>query len=183
MTCIAAVVERGRVYMAADSAGTDQWTQNIRSDGKMFLLSDDMLVGVCGSFRVRDLIRYKFPALRYDAKQCPEIAQFIVTDFVEALRQTLKEGGSCLTNDGAESFDATVLVAYKGRLFEVSGDFQVGEQTVPYHAIGSGSDIAQGSLYSTCGLKMSARKRLEKAMEASERYNAGVRAPFHHMTL
>lgn len=184
MTCIAALVERGKVYMAADSAGSDSnGVLNIRADGKMFAVSDDMLIGVCGSFRVRDLIRYKLPALRYDPKQCPDIAQFIVTDFVDALRQTLRDGGACVTSDGLDSFQSDILVAYRGKLFEVSNDFQVAEQIAPYHAIGSGCDIAQGSLFSTQGLKLSPKKRLERALTASEKYNTMVRSPFHFAVL
>jgi ATP-dependent protease HslVU (ClpYQ) peptidase subunit len=182
MTCIAALVEKGKVYMAADSAGTGGWNQYIRADGKMFAVSDDMLVGVCGSFRVRDLLKYRLPALRYDPKQ-EDVTHFIVTDLVEAIRQTLKDGGACHSENGIDEFEGAVLIAFKGRLFEIDNDFQVAEQTAPYHAVGSGSDIAQGSLHSTHGLKMSPRKRLEKAMVASERYNAAVRAPFHFAVL
>jgi ATP-dependent protease HslVU (ClpYQ) peptidase subunit len=182
VTCIAALIDKGRVYMAADSAGTGGWTQNIRADGKMFAVSDDMLMGVCGSFRVRDLIKYKLPGLRYDPKQA-DVSHFIVTDLVEAIRQTLRDGGACHSENGIDEFDGAVLVAFRGKLFEIDNDFQVAEQTAPYHAVGSGADIAQGSLHTTHGLKMSPRKRLERAMVASERFNAGVRGPFHFAIL
>jgi ATP-dependent protease HslVU (ClpYQ) peptidase subunit len=182
MTCIAALVEKGKVYMAADSAATGGWSQCIRSDGKMFAVSDDMLLGVCGSLRVRDLLKYKLPSLRYDPKQS-DVTHFIVTDFVEAMRQCLRDGGACHSENGIDSFEGAVLIAFRGKLYEIDNDFQVAEQLAPYHAVGSGSDIAQGSLHSTHGLKMSARKRLERAMLASERYNASVRAPFHFAVL
>jgi len=179
MTCIAAIVEKGKVFMAADSAGTDSsWGQNIRADAKMFQLGDDMLVGFCGSFRVRDLLKYKLTGVRFDPKHTPDVAQFMATDFIDSVRQVLKDGGVCNQCDGVETFPAELLVAYKGRLFSVESDFQVGEQSAPFHAIGSGSDIAQGSLHSTQGLKLTPKKRLDRAMTASERYNAGVRAPF-----
>jgi hypothetical protein len=148
----------------------------------MFKLSDDMLVGCCGSFRVRDLIRYKLPTLRFDPVK-DEVAQFIVTDFVDAVRQTLRDGGACTQIEGRDSFEGDLLVTFRGRLFAVYGDFQVEERTDRYSAIGSGSDLALASLFSTEGGKLSPRKRLEKALRASERYNASVRSPFHFASL
>jgi ATP-dependent protease HslVU (ClpYQ) peptidase subunit len=148
----------------------------------MFKLSSEILVGCCGSFRVRDLARYRFPSLRFDPSQ-DDPAQFIVTDFVEALRQTLKDGGCCTSNDGTESFDGDLIVAFQGKLFIVYHDFQVEERTDTFTSIGSGSDIALGSLSATEGTKLPPRKRLEKALHASERFNASVRGPFHFMSL
>jgi ATP-dependent protease HslVU (ClpYQ) peptidase subunit len=183
MTCIVAVMEKEKVWMGADSAATDRtFSQSSRADQKMFKLSDDMLIGCCGSFRVRDLTRYRFPSLRFDPTQ-DDPAQFIVTDFVEALRETLKAGGCCTINDGTESFEGDMIVAFRGKLFVVYHDFQVEERTEHFTSIGSGSDIALGNLSATEGSKLSPRKRIEKALHASEQFNASVRSPFHYMSL
>jgi hypothetical protein len=91
----------------------------------------------------------------------------------------MKNGGYATIKDGVE-FGGTFLVGFKGRLFRIADDFQVGESEHGFDACGSGEDVALGSLFSTRLLTArSAQERLEEALRAAETFNAGVRGPFH----
>lgn len=68
------------------------------------------------------------------------------------------------------------LVGFRGRLFAVESDYQVGEAVVSYQALGCGEQIARGSLFSSSHLDSERRVRL--ALEAAEAHSAGGRGPF-----
>lgn len=70
-------------------------------------------------------------------------------------------------------------MGYRGSLYTVEEDFQLGEPACGYDSVGCGSDIAMGSLYSTVG--QPPQERLNKALCAAEAFSAGVGAPFLFM--
>ncbi len=78
--------------------------------------------------------------------------------------------------DGIDSFDSTILMGYKGKLFTLYSNFEISEQTYGFASVGSGGDIALGSLYTS--KKMHIKKRIKLALESSEKFNITVRRPF-----
>jgi len=98
-----------------------------------------------------------------------------VTEFVDAVRGCLKDGGWAQRSNDVET-GGSFLVAHEGRLFSIQSDYQVGEAVRGYHAIGCGADYALGSLASTEHLPP--EERVRKALECAELFNGGVRAPF-----
>jgi hypothetical protein len=173
VTCIAGLIHDGKVYMGGDSAGVAGYGLTVRSDVKVFK-NGPFLMGFTTSFRMGDLLRYSFNPPKHHPDV--EIRRYMVVDFVNAVRQCLKDGGYA-SNDKGEESGGTFLVGYKGRLFKIDGDYQVGESLDGYDAVGCGYQIASGSLFSTHNLDP--RKRIEIALEAAERHSAGVRGPFH----
>lgn len=182
MTCIAALVEKGKVYMGADSAGVAGLRVNVRADSKIFTVGDDpqMLIGVCGSFRVRDLLAHSFDPPGINTEN---LAEYMVREFVEAVRHLLHNAGVSVKEDNEESIPAAFIVGFRGRLFTIETDLQVGESSDPFHAVGCGEEIALGSLHSTAGLGIKPRERILRALRASARYSGGVCAPFKVRTL
>ena len=174
MTCVAALVEKGVVWMGADSAGVDgNYGLRVRADPKVFE-NGPFLIGMSGSFRMGNLLRFKLCSPPHD----PSIDdyQYMADSFVEAMRAAFHAGGFVGKYQGQEVIDGSFLVAYKGVLYEVQEDYQVAMMADNYAASGCGADLALGSLYSTKG--QSPQKRIKTALEASERFNAGVRGPF-----
>ncbi|GAA4716378.1 hypothetical protein [Phytohabitans rumicis] len=45
-------------------------------------------------------------------------------------------------------------------------------------AVGCGSDLALGALFATARTRMSPHRRVMVALQAAERFSAGVRGPF-----
>ena len=174
MTAIVAIVHKGKTWMGGDSAATNSWGE-ISSvvDPKVFL-KGIFIIGVAGSPRVGNLLLHKFvpPEPHTDS-----VSEYMVTDFVDAMRECLKNGGIASNENNVESTPAEMLVGVAGHLFSVMGwDFQVTSPACGYEAIGTGGAYALGSLFST--QKRSPQARIQLALEAAQQHMASVRGPF-----
>lgn len=173
MTVIAGFVDREKVWIGGDSAGVSGWELTLRSDPKVFR-KGDFLFGFTSSFRMGQLLRYKFkaPTDRESDAFC-----YMAAEFVDAVRDCLKGGGFASKSNEVES-GGSFLVGYRSRLFQVHGDYQVAETLDGYDACGCGDSAAKGALFATQGLKLPPKKRMEIVLKAAEHHSAGVRAPF-----
>lgn len=173
MTAIVGLEHGGKVYIGADSAGTNGWLQQtIRADEKVFV-TGEFVMGFCGSFRMGQLLRYKLNVPERVPSKDDDYA-FMCTSFIDAVRQCLKDGGYAKEVHGVES-GGTFLVGYNGTLYKVESDFQVGRSTVSYVAAGCGDDLALGAMAASA-LK-DPTKRIEQALEIASRFSAGVGGP------
>lgn len=173
MTCIVGLVDEGKVYMGGDSAGVNGgWDLVVRADPKVFHIGP-FVVGFTSSFRMGQLLRFALVPPVHPPEV--DIYRYMTVDFINAVRDCLKTGGWA-KKDGEKESGGVFLVGYRGRLFEIDSDYQVGEGLDGYMAVGSGDQVALGALYATQKLPPLVRIRL--ALEAAERWNAGVRGPF-----
>lgn len=172
MTCIVGLVDGDRVWMGGDSAGVSGLDITVRADTKVFR-NGELLIGFTNSFRMGQLLAHRLVPPPREPGQ--DLFRYMVIDFVDAVRQVLKDGGYAHKSNEVET-GGTFLVAAEGRLFAIQSDYQVGEAMRGYHAIGCGADYALGSLASTAGL--SAEERVRRALECAELFSGGVRAPF-----
>ena len=168
MTCIVGMVHKGKVYIGADSLGSDGFTQQVRKEPKVFK-NGEFLIGCTSSFRMIDILKWKFnpPTVKDD-----NLHKFMVTDFVDAVRTLFVDNGYNITSDDWRS--GCFLVGLKGRLFSIESDFQVYEQD--FCAVGSGAYHALGSLYTS--KRNSPIKDIEKALETAEHFVNSVGRPF-----
>lgn len=173
MTCIVGLIEGDTVWMGGDSAGVAGYSLSVRADAKVFR-NGPMLFGFTSSFRMGQLLRYAFTVPDHDPRT--DIDKYMATTFINAVRQCLKDHGfASRTNEVEEG--GQFLVGYKGRLFYIGGDYQVGEAVDGFDAVGCGHDLAKGALFATAHLR--GRERALLALQAAERHSAGVRGPFH----
>ena len=176
MTCIVGYVDKleNKVYIGGDSAGVGGYNLTVRSDEKVFK-NGDYLMGFTSSFRMGQLLRYAFtpPVL----EEGENINKFMCTKFIDAVRQCLKDGGYA-SKDKEEESGGTFLVGYKGRLFEIENDYQVAIHADGYATVGCGDQIANGALYAVDNYSITTTSKLTIALEAAERFSAGVRSPF-----
>jgi ATP-dependent protease HslVU (ClpYQ) peptidase subunit len=174
MTCIVGVAEGGKVYIGGDSAGVDgRYALTVRADRKVFR-NGDFIFGFTTSFRMGNLLAHSLkPPKRHPDT---DLYAFMVTDFVDAVRDCLKTGGFA-QKDKEEESGGTFLVGYQGRLFSIQDDYQVCENADGFDACGCGDLIAFGAMYANPAAKPLERLRI--ALEAAERFSAGVRGPFH----
>ena len=174
MTCIVGLVHEAVVYIGGDSAGVAGLSLVVRADEKVFR-NGDFLMGFTTSFRMGQLLRYKL----YPPRRHPDdrVVKYMVVDFIDAVRECLKAGGYASKEKETEQ-GGTFLVGYSGHLFTVDSDYQVGIPEDGFAAVGSGEDIARGALFATQG-QATPRDRVLTALRAAERFNAGVRGPFH----
>jgi ATP-dependent protease HslVU (ClpYQ) peptidase subunit len=173
VTCIVGLVEGNTVFMGGDSAGVAGLDLMVRADQKVFR-NGPMLFGFTTSFRMGQLLRYALEVPDHDPRVA--VDKWMATVFVDAVRTCLKNHGWASKRDEREH-GGTFLVGYQGRLFVVEGDYQVGEPVDGFAAVGCGDQIAHGALFASRAV--SGRERVQLALEAAERFSAGVRGPFH----
>lgn len=180
MTCIIGMEHNGKVWMGGDSAGTaGNMQQRIRADKKVFV-KGEFIIGFCGSFRMGDLLKHTLELP--DTVGVTDPDKFMVNQFVDTLRNVLetenKNGG--LT--GHDKLVPSILVGFRGRLYNVESDYQCGRPEDGFDAVGSGSSVAVGAMHGSKSIT-SPKSRILAALEASARNDAAVRPPFHVLSL
>lgn len=175
MTVIAALIDNDTLYMASDTQMTNgSDATNLSPSVPKVFFRGDLLVGVSGSVRALNLIRYRLDVPERDTDDDME---YISISVVDSIRQLLKDGGVAEQTNGSEfngdsDHYSHFLIGYRGRIFRVGSDYNVTERSGPYNAIGSGEDFALGSLYSTPGLPP--EYRLRTALLAAMEFNVSV---------
>jgi hypothetical protein len=179
VTAVVGLVHDGTVYLGGDSAGVAGMQLTVRADPKVFT-NGPYAMGFTSSFRMGQLLHYGFTPpkpLGQGVEESQDVPRFMATTFIDAVREALKTGG-WLKKDSDREEGGTFLVGAVGRLFEVNSDFQVGEAAAGYAAVGCGDELALGALYATAKTRMAPDKRVHLALQAAERFSAGVRGPF-----
>lgn len=176
MTCIVGYLDKesDKVTMGADSAGVAGMDITIRKDPKIFR-NGEFIIGCTSSFRMIQLLRFSF---KPPERKCWDVYEYMCTDFINEVRKCFKDGGFLQKYKEGDEGGGTFLVAYKNRLFEIEGDFQVGENLNGMACVGCGADFAIGSLYTSENTDLSPEKRVLKALEAAAFFSAGVSEPF-----
>jgi hypothetical protein len=172
VTAIVGLVHHATVYIGGDSAGVSGYSMTVRADAKVFTVGP-YVMGFTTSFRMGQLIRYSLDAPKPEG----DLDGFMVTTFIDAVRACLKAGGWAKKDNDREE-GGTFLVGVHGRLFIVEEDYQVAASTDGYAAVGCGGELALGALYATARTRISPERRVMLALQAAERFSAGVRGPF-----
>jgi ATP-dependent protease HslVU (ClpYQ) peptidase subunit len=187
MTCIVGLEQDGRIYLGADSAGVSGTNLCVRADQKLFR-NGPFIIGFTTSFRMGQLLRYRLcPPVHPEVM---DVDEFMTTIFIDEVRRCLRNGGYARRKEEQESA-GTFLVGYRGKLFIIESDYQVGRAVDGIGAVGSGAQVALGALHAqtaTAAFKCSAcsipshtrtaESKVRIALEAAERWNSAVRSPF-----
>lgn len=174
MTCIVGIIEKEKVYIGGDSAGVAGLDVTIRKDTKVFK-KGDFLIGYTSSFRMGQIIRFSFNPTRYNPED--DVYEYMCTHFINDLRAAFRNGGFLETDKSVES-GGTFLVGFKGRLFTINNDFQVGESADDFDACGCGTPYALGCLEIDKESDYSPASRIERALTVAAKFSGGVRPPF-----
>jgi ATP-dependent protease HslVU (ClpYQ) peptidase subunit len=170
MTCIAAVIHDGKVIMGGDSARVnDREELQLRKDSKVFKVGE-YLIGVSGSWRVMQIIRYaRLPW--WGPYYSGDEYSWMHNNFLSCIKQLLKE------NDCTDTFE--MLIGFRGRLFHLYGTEQVSEEIAAYEACGSGAQVARGAMQALAMHgKVWDKSVVLAALNAAERFCSSVRGPF-----
>ncbi len=176
MTVIVGLEHEGKVYIGGDSAGCAGHSLSVRADEKVFV-NQGIAFGFTSSFRMGQLLRYSFkPPYQLPTQTDYE---FLTTTFIDAVRKCLKDGGFARSKEEVES-GGTFLIGYRGKLYQVEDDFQVGRSVNGYDAVGCGADIALGAMHALSHEDVfdDPEDAIEGALLAAQEFSAYVRAPF-----
>jgi len=119
------------------------------------------------------LLHYMLTPPEHPADMDP--MKYMVTLFVPAVRTCMKDGGYMNKSNDVES-GGHFLIGYRGQLYEIASDFQVGQTVDNIAAIGCGGVLALGAMHALNHLEP--EQRILKAMQITEKLNSGVRGPF-----
>lgn len=180
MTCIVGVIDKteNKVWIGGDSAGVSGLDVTIRKDPKVFKVGE-FLIGCTSSFRMIQLLMFKFRPAKISEGQ--DIFEYMCTDVIDSIRQCLKNGGFAEKEKEVES-GGTFLIGFRGRLFRICNDYQVGECEDSFDSVGCAQDYARGYLKGTNGLGLP-EYRINKALEIATHFSGGVRPPFIILSL
>ena len=184
MTCICAIEHKGSVYIGGDSAYSDDNMISTTAFNEKVFIIENMIIGVCGSLRTMQVIKHglKLP-LKKDPAQTD--MSYLVIDFVDSLRKLLKDKASLATDDNCESLPDTGFLLGDGKkIFEVDTDMQVVRPVDGYAAMGSGAQVALGSLYTTKhNQDLTPEEKITIALESASHHTCHVRPKFHILRL
>ena len=138
----------------------------------------NVIIGVCGSYRQMDLLKYTenlFPEI--DKYKKTEIdRKYLVTKFIPTIQTLFQK--QCTQDNGQQG--GNFLLGCDGKLFEIQNDYSVLEKSEGFACIGCGEVAALGSLYATTKncKKMTPKNHIICALEAAEKNCMGVQRPF-----
>jgi len=182
MTCIAAIEHKGSVYIGGDSAYSGENLVASTSFNEKVFIVDNMIIGVCGSIRTTQVMHYglKLPSKKDEQTDM----SYLTMDFVDSLRALLKDKATISTDENCDSLsDTGFLLGYNKKLFEVDTDMQIVRPIDGYAAMGSGGELALGSMFTTKNLDMTPEERITIALEAATHHTCHVRPKFHILRL
>ena len=177
MTCVVGLLDKGDVWMGADSQSSDDDDFSIECKIPKIFRKGPFVIGTSGSKRARQLIHYAMQMPDHPGRMSGE--EYMSTLFVDALRACLTDGGYAEKVDDAERFGSEYLVGYRGNIFTVCSDYQVSIPTDGFTATGSGRDFAHASLFTTKGINIPPKKRVLLALKSAARYSCCVGGRFH----
>ena len=155
MTCIVGIASEGVVYIGGDRGLSDN-DSILSMPRPKVVRCGEYLIGYAGSLGVGQLLQ--MTDLPVPGKN-PE--KTLRTTFTKAFKDSLEEYGPTISEEN----DTDFLIGVNGKLYEYSvADWSVAE--VEYSAVGSGSPIALGSLYTSHTYKDIPR-RIKIALEAA----------------
>jgi ATP-dependent protease HslVU (ClpYQ) peptidase subunit len=172
MTCVVGLVQRGTVYIGVDAAAVSGWTRRETRVPKVFRRGP-FLIGYTTSFRMGQLLEHQLVVPEQGPDE--DDMAFMVNRFVEAVRPLLKEKGFAKVESNTEH-GGQFLVGYRGHLFSVDSDFQVGEMADRFDAVGSGAEFALGAMKALDRLRPV--PRIKRALQIASHFNMGVCGPF-----
>ena len=175
MTCIIGLETKNGVMLGADSAVSNGGECSVKRHGKIHRVSNH-LIGVSGTSRVDDVIRYHLKLPRYESGP---VHRHMTTVVCPALTSAIREHFSEWNDKDIGRWYFVIGVG--GAVFEVDRTGHAGHYRRGYVTAGCGSTVALGAMYATHG--MPPRRRIRLALEAAAEHLEGVRAPFTIMEM
>lgn len=189
MTCIAAVVDQDKIWMGCDSFVGGSHTHLLlpADENKLFTAdinviggpAEKMIFGFAGSVRSCQVVKHdlNLPVINPDDEMTD--IKFLINRVVHAIKKVHKSHGVLINKDGVESCESWFLLGWRKKLYYIGEDYCVLPSSTNYLALGSGEDVAHGSLQSTEGLNVHPGERIVQALKAAESNTNFVRSPFY----
>jgi len=169
MSCVVGLVHKKFVYIGCDGIASTEDGERRPIHAIKIFRKGPYLIGFAGSIRTGQIIQqndFKPPKGIYG--------------WPDAIREQITEKGAMVKSDESGEMQATnFLIAYKGKLYELLCDFQINEVNADgYTAIGAGSGIALGSLFTSKGLDFTPEQRVQLALYSATEFMGSCGPPY-----
>jgi len=172
MTCIAAIIKDGKSYMAGERAVSDD-SHLSKLDLPKIWKTGDYLIGYSGTLEGQ-IIQNNFKPPTPEGN----IDKFMRGKFLESIKQFYDKWNIPADKES----DLSLLICVKGRMFEhESYSLTMISYDAQYHAMGSGSAYALGSLHATQNYK-DPKRRLTQALDAAIMYSPNCLYPIDFLS-
>ena len=163
MTCIVGIVKDNTIYMGGDRSASDEVSIISMVNPKVYV-RDEWIYGYAGTIGIGQLMNYiDLPSPEGD------IEKIIRLDICEKLKSAIDSFARDVENE-----ETGFVIGARGRLFEFNiSDWGVIEITES--SIGSGSQIALGSLYTS--IHLSPIERIQLSLDAAITYSPSCQGP------
>jgi len=178
MSVVVGIIEGNKIYMGADSAGTEPTTlAQVSCATPKIYKEGNFIIGTVGSFRGMQLIQ-NYLDIEGRGDIIPDATPYeIISGLVEDMRKIFIDYGYTKIVDGREN-GGHFLIGYRNTLFLVQPEYDITIPAYSYYAIGNGDVAAFGVLYATREMGMTPEARLTVCLEAAQEFNGAVRAPW-----
>ncbi len=178
MTCIVALKENDKIYIAYDSFIGDDFTHNKTNFDKVIGLGE-FTIGLTGYPRGQQLIENYLTVKPQKAQQLD--INYLVVEFANNLKEISKEHGYSIVNNNQEETEDILLLVYKKNIYKISCNYQVNQYQDDFLCIGSGTYHATGAM---AALKTSPPDfRVKRAIEIAAQYCNTVCEPIKTMVI
>lgn len=154
MTCIVGLEHDGRVFLGGDIQGTGWNNKVVHTQPKVFN-KNGVIFGYTTSYRFGQILEHGL-ADPVVPENPAEIYRWLITVLIPEIKNALKMhgyegGGNC-------------LIGVKDQLWELQNDFSVLRSTRGFASVGSGTEYAMGSMFTTL---LAGRPRTSEAAETA----------------
>lgn len=184
MTCIIGLRRKGRVWLAGDGQGFDDW--NVRynlSTPKVFCWNDVLAIGGSGSFRALQIVEQWLHTsdllCDYRNHDTEEPIRFVIGYVVPAIKSLLEKHNYSEKQNEKSGQDSYFMFGYKGQLFLLQSDYSITPIADSFTAIGIGYMLALGAMDTlVTNKRLSPETILTRALMTTTRFCATVSEPF-----
>jgi len=181
MTCIVGYLDKKNdcVWIGGDISASNGYNQYAVRPPKVFRneVFKNVIMGSTSTFRHIDLLKYAadlFNEVDFYKKTVID-HKYMVTVFIPKIIALFKDG---LVSHNETNRGANFIVGAGNQLFEIQEDYSVLIPGFGFTAVGSGYEVAMGSLLTTKDMDMSVPDKIKIALESAASYCCGVQKPF-----
>jgi 20S proteasome alpha/beta subunit len=174
MTIIVGAVENNTIYIGGDRGASDEESIISLSRPKIYI-KGGWVFGYSGSLGTGQLMEF----VEFPVPSGEDVYRLLRLDIVSNLKSLIEDHGNSDSEHASE-----FIIGSQGRLFEFNtADWSVAE--VQETAVGSGSQLALGSLYTTYIYKdtMHIEDRISLALDAAITYSPTCQEPIDILSL
>ena len=177
MTTLAAIQGDGWAVIGCDSRASDEGGRYLEMATQKIVNNNGVLIAGAGASRGSNILQFGWtppkPPITYDLNA---LDKFMTRKFIPEMRKAFQDAGYEGKEDGtAAEHDSIFLVAIRGVIYPVYGDYSWDREARRIYYAGSGGDIALGALelqnYEKISTPAAAEKAIRRAIEAAIKHD------------